>query len=133
MTEAVAPGVATPPRLSAADPRSAQARMLRKRHAAERRFMWYGRIAILIALSFLVILLARVIQQGHTALWTHSVEVPVTLPSGLLCRDLSARGVSYPDAVSYWWNEGAPDRMDADLNGIPCETVYPSDVVYNYW
>ena len=23
--------------------------------------------------------------------------------------------------------EGAPDRMDADRDGVPCETIYPED------
>jgi hypothetical protein len=62
-----------------------------------------------------------------------SMTVPSALPVGLFCRDLSARGVSYADAVSYWWGEGAPNRMDADLNGIPCETVYPTYAVDAYW
>jgi len=51
----------------------------------------------------------------------------------LFCRDLYARGVSYADAVAYWWEEGAPDRMDVELNGIPCETVYSSYEINNYW
>ncbi len=55
------------------------------------------------------------------------------LPSGLFCRDLRARGLSYADAVSYWWQQGGPDRMDADLNGIPCETVYSSYEINGYW
>ena len=55
------------------------------------------------------------------------------LPPGLFCRDLYARGVSYADAVAYWWEEGAPDRMDVELNGIPCETVYSSYEINNYW
>lgn len=55
------------------------------------------------------------------------------MPGGLFCKDLAARGYSYGDAVTYWFREGAPDRMDADLNGIPCETVYPAYVVEDYW
>ena len=55
------------------------------------------------------------------------------LPSGLYCRDLSAMGYSYPAAVEYWRLEGYTDRMDADLNGIPCETVYPRSDVVAYW
>ena len=55
------------------------------------------------------------------------------LPSGLFCRDLNARDVSYADAVAYWWEEGAPDRMDAERNGIPCETVYPDYEINGYW
>jgi hypothetical protein len=55
------------------------------------------------------------------------------LPSGLYCADLYSMGVGYADAVYYWWDEGAPDRMDADLDGIPCETVYPADEVNDFW
>ena len=58
---------------------------------------------------------------------------PQPLPAGLYCRDLHARGLTYSDAVAYWWAEGLPDRMDADLNGIPCETVYPADDVAGFW
>jgi hypothetical protein len=66
------------------------------------------------------------------------------VPHGLYCRDL-LDGVSdaYPFSqgrtghatVAYFWSlvywslEGEPDRMDADLNGIPCETLYAPDVV----
>ena len=53
--------------------------------------------------------------------------------SGLLCRDLYSMGYTYGEAVAYWYREGAPDRMDEDLNGIPCETVYSSSTVYDYW
>jgi hypothetical protein len=55
------------------------------------------------------------------------------LPAGLFCRDLDARGYSYSDAVDYWFLHGAPDQMDEDLNGIPCETVYPPSRVVAYW
>jgi hypothetical protein len=55
------------------------------------------------------------------------------LPAGLFCRDLYARGYSYGDAVDYWYLHGEPDQMDIDRNGIPCETVYPSADVNDYW
>ncbi len=48
---------------------------------------------------------------------------------GLFCRDLLDRGFTFADAVRYWWWDGSPDRMDADRNGIPCETVYPAAAV----
>jgi hypothetical protein len=44
---------------------------------------------------------------------------------GLFCRDLHNRGYDFSAAAAYWLTEGAPDRMDADRNGIPCETVFP--------
>ena len=52
---------------------------------------------------------------------------------GLFCRDLFAAGYSYGVAVDYWYSEGQPPRMDDDMNGIPCETVYPPSVVTDYW
>lgn len=64
-----------------------------------------------------------------------SVDEPSieALAWGLLCRNLAAAGWSYPDAVAYWEVEGRPARMDADENGIPCETVYPTSEVAAYW
>ena len=55
------------------------------------------------------------------------------LPAGLFCRDLMARGYSYVAAVDYWRNNGQPNQMDVERNGIPCETVYPSSDVQAYW
>ena len=49
------------------------------------------------------------------------------LEAGLFCRDLRDMGYGFWMAVPYWLAEGAPDRMDADGNGIPCETVFPED------
>ena len=46
-----------------------------------------------------------------------------SLASGLFCRDLASLGYNYSEAVAYWIGEGSRDRMDADLDGIPCETV----------
>lgn len=62
-----------------------------------------------------------------------SVPAAQGLPGGLFCRDLYARGVSYSEAVAYWWSWNLPDRMDVDLNGIPCETVYPAADVNAFW
>jgi hypothetical protein len=63
-------------------------------------------------------------------------------PKGLHCRDLrdgdveaypfrqlSTPPVDYFWSLVYWSLEGRPDRMDADLNGIPCETLYGQEVV----
>ncbi|MDH3300703.1 MAG: DUF3160 domain-containing protein [Acidimicrobiia bacterium] len=46
------------------------------------------------------------------------------LGPGLLCRDVANAGYGIEAAVGYWLREGRPDRMDADGNGIPCETVF---------
>jgi hypothetical protein len=48
-------------------------------------------------------------------------------PEGLRCADLQGLGYDAKDAVDYWFLWEAPALMDADLDGIPCETVF-SDV-----
>jgi hypothetical protein len=46
------------------------------------------------------------------------------LSAGLFCRDLKSMGYSASEASEYWYWYGQPANMDADGNGIPCETVY---------
>lgn len=61
-------------------------------------------------------------------------DLPVAaLAWGLFCRDLGPQGYSYEQAVAYWIAEGRPQRMDADRNGIPCETVFAADEITAYW
>ena len=62
-----------------------------------------------------------------------SKEDPGSLPAGLLCRDLIARGYSYADSVAYWHSQGDTAQMDVDHNGRPCETVYPKSDVLKYY
>lgn len=64
---------------------------------------------------------------------TTSLPPVAGLEAGLFCRDLHAGGHDYESAVMYWAREGNPDRMDADRNGIPCETVYPAADVLAFW
>jgi hypothetical protein len=73
--------------------------------------------------------------------------LPEDYPPGLMCRDLvqpsstlppdryrpGSDSLSYGLAVFYWLTEGRPERMDADGNGRPCETVYPADEVQAFW
>lgn len=63
---------------------------------------------------------------------------PSDYPAGTIdCRTLMAPpvgsdksfGLAYPSLVNYWMAAGSPESMDDDRNGIPCETVYPADVV----
>jgi hypothetical protein len=46
------------------------------------------------------------------------------LPEGLRCAELKEIGLGPKQAVDYWFLWGAPALMDADVNGIPCETVW---------
>ncbi|MGW6197411.1 hypothetical protein ACWF0M_14805 [Kribbella sp. NPDC055110] len=76
-----------------------------------------------------------VYPRGDVAAYWNGREISgvVFWSAGLYCRDLAARGASYSEAVRYWWYYGMPDRMDADKNGIPCETVYSSAAVNAFW
>ena len=64
--------------------------------------------------------------------------------SGHLCRDILADGLAlkqqlatpelqYFGALLYWFMDGRPERMDADTNGVPCETLFPAPVVETVW
>jgi hypothetical protein len=46
------------------------------------------------------------------------------LPAGERCADLKALGLGPKQAVDYWFLWDGPALMDADLDGIPCETVW---------
>jgi hypothetical protein len=35
--------------------------------------------------------------------------------------------------VAYFFAHDRPHVMDVDGNGVPCETVYPDDVVQQVW
>jgi hypothetical protein len=63
-------------------------------------------------------------------------------PTGLTCAQLLEGAAPYPFDVAtmdevggyfwsvvYWTLEGRPARMDADVDGTPCETLYPDGAV----
>jgi hypothetical protein len=61
--------------------------------------------------------------------WLRSTAVSAmgeisALPAGLRCADLSRLGFTPQQAVDYWFLWGSPGLMDADSNGVPCETVW---------
>jgi hypothetical protein len=76
-----------------------------------------------------------VYPRGDIGQYWNGREVAGAAPlaTGLLCRDLADRGATYAQAVAYWWYYDMPLRMDADKNGIPCETVYSVAAVNNFW
>ena len=79
MTDQVIPtGGPTAGRKAAALRDTVQAR-LKARHAHEMRFRFYGRLAIVLALSFLAILLGRIVLQGYTTFIDYRMTVPVYL------------------------------------------------------
>ncbi len=81
---------------------------------------------------------AEVTGEGLPPSWLPSDVLDVTSgpdflgqPTGRLCADLAGDGFDYSAAHAYWEWDGRPDRMDADTDGIPCETIYaPQEVVF---
>ena len=99
-----------------------------------------------------------VVLDADRIAWSQAVccggaPSPNDYPAGAFCRDLAVppsdapreardgtlldpspdHHLSYGLAVWYWYAEGRPDRMDADLDGIPCETVYDPGEIAQLW
>lgn len=64
---------------------------LKKRYARERRFQWYGRLAVLTGFVFLFILLADIVSKGYPAFTQHFILVEVEFDADRLGL---ARGAS---------------------------------------
>lgn len=67
---------------------------LKRRYVREGRFRLYGLLAIGVAVGFLLLLLGRIIEQGHTAFYTHSVTVPVYMDPARVDR-------AYPQGTNF--------------------------------
>ena len=67
---------------------------LKRRYAREARFRAYGLLAIAVALGFLVLLLGRIIEQGHTAFYANQITVPVYMDPARIDRD-------YPQGTNF--------------------------------
>jgi hypothetical protein len=99
----------------------------------------WGSFVVAVLGEDLVALSTATDNPGSTA---QLLELYAAAPSGLRCEDLRAGEAPFPFDVSttdevgasfwsivYWNLEGQPARMDADLDGVPCETLYPDDAV----
>jgi phosphate transport system permease protein len=67
---------------------------IRKRYAKERRFKLYGILAVTVAIGFLLLLLGRIIEQGHTAFYAHEITLPVYMDPARIDR-------SYPQGTNF--------------------------------
>lgn len=67
----------TPAQAAKARARAEAETRLKRRYRAEARFRFYGRAAIILALSFLVLLLGRIGLQGYSAFTDYTVSLPV--------------------------------------------------------
>ena len=52
---------------------------MKKRHAAERRFQWFGRIAVGLGLTFLFLLLFSIVSKGYSAFWQTYIRLDIPL------------------------------------------------------
>jgi phosphate transport system permease protein len=69
---------------------------LKKRYARERRFQWYGRIAVLIGFVFLFVLLSDIFIKGTPAFTQHYIKLDINFDSSLLGVDQNAT----PDEIA---------------------------------
>jgi phosphate transport system permease protein len=107
-------------------PADAAARRLRKRHAAETRFKLYGRLAIIVALSFLVLLLGRVGLQGWTTFSTHRLSLPVHVDAARVdTHDLNGVNWDYLVATAGLKAVGLEDDDTGERAGQMQELMSP--------
>ncbi|MCB1957827.1 MAG: phosphate ABC transporter permease PstA [Rhodocyclaceae bacterium] len=57
---------------------------MKRRRAAEKRFQWYGRCAVALGLTFLVVLFVSIVSNGYTAFWQTRVTLDVTLDASVI-------------------------------------------------
>lgn len=50
---------------------------LKRRHGAERRFRWYGLIAISLGLIFVLLMFGNIIGKGYPAFWQSYIQLPI--------------------------------------------------------
>jgi phosphate transport system permease protein len=67
---------------------------LKRRYAREARFRAWGLMAIAVAVGFLLLLLGRIVEQGHTAFYTHTVTTAVYMDPGRIDR-------AYPQGANF--------------------------------
>lgn len=72
---------------------------LQRRHGRERRFRAYGILAIAVAVAFLLLLLGRIIEQGHTAFYSHNTTVAVFMDPARIDRAYPA-GTNFEQLVA---------------------------------
>ncbi|MGB0506818.1 MAG: phosphate ABC transporter permease PstA [Pikeienuella sp.] len=67
---------------------------LRKRHRAEKRFQWSGRLAIILSLSFLALMFITIFKDAGGAVWRTQIAVAVDLGPEMV-------DAADPDGASY--------------------------------
>jgi phosphate transport system permease protein len=93
---------------------------LKKRRAQEARFVFYGRLAIVIALSFLAILLGRIISQGWSTFIDYRIETQVYIDPARVDRaDIAGANFDMLVAQSIMKKIAVPDdEMGENLGKV---------------
>ena len=101
---------------------------LKKRNASERRFRLYGRVAIIVALSFLAILLGRIVSQGWHAFSAYEISLPVYIDPARVDA-ANPLGANYDALIaeSLLTKVGAPND-DAGENLIAAQELISTDL-----
>jgi hypothetical protein len=89
-----------------------------------------------------------VVDDTGRAAWLSGADIPSDM-AGIealfrphagahFCRELRNEAghpfdLGYRGALLYWLLDGRPDRMDADGDGVPCETVFSYEEVLEVW
>lgn len=82
---------------------------VQKRYAAERRFVWYGRIAVGLGVASLLLLFSTIFSKGYTAFYRTTLRIPVTFSAETL-------GVSNSPSVA--------ELEDANYYGLAKKSIY---------
>lgn len=87
---------------------------LKKRYAKERRFQWYGRLAVLTGFVFLLILLVDITIKGSPAFTQHVIKLDIDFSIGTLGISATAgseeiAGADYAALVKSSLREAFPD------------------------
>ena len=53
-----------------------------------------------------------------------AISIPGYVDQGEYCKWLADSGYTFSQATATFYSLGSPDHMDADKNGIPCESRY---------
>ncbi|MFI5735439.1 hypothetical protein ACIA49_35345 [Kribbella sp. NPDC051587] len=83
------------------------------------RAVW---VVVVVLIAWLVAFMGRQNLTRETASMPQATGVPVTVRTMTVAP--SVKGTTMMPALA---------RMDADQNGIPCETVYSGAVVNDFW
>lgn len=88
---------------------------VKKRHKANRRFQFYGKIAVIFSVSFLCILLYSIISKGYTAFIQHELQLELTIDQKLFeGKELSE--VNYDKIIRQALKERFPEAASKRRN-----------------